>query len=643
MSTQAAAEKLPTFGERFSAVLRRLAPKLKEFAVNILAQVRVWRKAYPGIMHAMIFWGVTIQVVGTAINLMQMQLFIPFVELPFPRENGYLFYELIMDLAGLAILLGVGMAAFRRLVLRPKTLESRGEDVYALVLLALIPLVGFTVEGLRLLTVSPDWARWSPIGNLFSGMFRAFGVTPEAAFSVHPYLFWTHVALGLTLVASIPFTKLRHLVQTPLHILLRPGRKSSVLEKIENIEETEVLGVGSVAEFTPVQLLSFDACLRCGRCEEACPSVLCGAEYSPKNLIQSLRQIRIETLERPNGNGKHTIPEALPEHMLWSCTTCGACQAVCPAFINPVDEVIDLRRYQTLTTGKIPKSVADTLRNLERSGNPWGMDPGEKAGWLDGLGVRQLQPGDQTDVLLFLGCALSYDDNNKKVTQSFVNLLNQAGVDFGVLGLDEMCCGDTARRLGHEYIFQMMAEENIANFAKVKFNRVVTQCPHCFNTLKNEYPQFGGDFKVQHYTEFLAELTLPLKAAGGNGAAPKITYHDPCYLGRHNQVIEQPRQLFASGGVELLEMARRKQDSLCCGGGGGQMWMETDADKRINHLRLQDALDTGAEVIATACPYCLLMFDDAIRSKGLGERVQVKDITQIFQPALMAEKEAAHG
>ena len=613
--------------------LQKLWPRIKDFFFYAVAQVRILSKVYPGIMHFLIFWGVTIQVIGTAINLMQMQLFIPFVELPFPRNNVYLAYEMIMDIAGVAILVGVSMAAFRRLIWRPKTLDSQWDDYYALILLAIIPVFGFTVEGLRLLSANPAWAAYSPVGNAVAGLFQTMGITTEQAMRIHPFLFWTHAALGLTLLASIPFTKLRHLITTPLNVILHPQRKTGELEMIKDIEETELLGVGQVNEFTSQQLLSFDACVRCGRCEEVCPASISGMTYSPKDLIQTMREAMISSLVATNGNSNHSeLTENLPEATLWSCTTCGACLSICPAFVNPVDEVIDLRRYQALTTGDVPKSVADTLRNMERQGNPWGMPAEDRIAWTEGLDVREIMPGEETDILLFMGCASAYDDRNKKVARSFVHLLQKANVDFAILGLDEICCGETARRLGHEYLFQVYAEQNIEAFNQVKFNRIVTQCPHCFNTLKNEYPQFGGDFQVQHFTEFLGELSLPLKniETNGNSISGLVSYHDSCYLGRYNEIYQQPRSLLNQAKVELEELPRNKANSFCCGGGGGQMWLETDAETRINQRRLDEALESNVDVVATACPYCLIMFDDAIRSKGIGEHIQVLDISEIL-------------
>ena len=357
--------------------------------------------------------------------------------------------------------------------------------------------------------------------------------------------------------------------------------------------------------------------------------------YSPREFIQSMRQAMLTSLVTPNGNGhkvKEMLGTSIPEETPWYCTTCGACLDRCPTFVNPIDEIIDLRRYQVLTTGKMPKSVGDVMRNMERQGNPWGMPPEDRIAWAEGLDVHELMPGDETDVLLFLGCAYAYDERNKKVAQAIVQLLKQAEVDFGVLGLDEMCCGETSRRLGNEYLFQMMVEQNLETFGNVKFKRIVSPCPHCFNTLKNEYPQFGAQFQVQHLTELLAELPLleNESPSNGNGTQGRLVFHDSCYLGRYNQIYEQPRQLLSQAEVDQVEMDRQGENSFCCGGGGGQMWMETDPNTRINHRRLDQAIDAGADVVATACPYCLLMFDDAIRSKGLGDQIQVVDVAEVL-------------
>jgi len=608
---------------------KKLGPQVKDFFVQIIAQVRILKKAYPGIMHFLIFWGVVIQVLGTIINILQMKLFLPWVISTFPRNNWYLAYELAMDIAGLFILLGVLMAAFRRYVLRPKTLETHWDDTVALVLLFLIVFVGFTNEGIRLLVTTPPWAQWSPVGNWVAGLMSGMGFPVDQAAAVHDALVWIHVALALLLVGLIPFTKMRHMVNTPLNILLRNRHQEGAIEKIEDIETTELLGVGKITEFTPLQLLSFDACLRCGRCEVACPATSSGMPYSPKDLVQSLRKFMSTSLVHDEANPDSELsPGIFSDDYAWYCTTCGACLVECPAFIRPVDEIVDLRRYQLLTTGKMPKSVGDTMRNMERQGNPWGMPPENRMAWAEGLDVRELAPGDQTDVLLFTGCAAAFDERNKKVTRALVKVLNKLNVDFAVLGFDEMCCGETARRMGHEYIFQEFAKQNIETFGKVNFNRIVTPCAHCFNTLKNEYPQMGGDYTVEHHSEYLAGLDIP--HVTGDKMDGKLTLHDSCYLGRYNNIYSAPRKLLDNAGITRIEMVRQKENSFCCGGGGGGMWMETDASTRINHRRLQDALDVKADVVATACPYCLIMFDDAVSSKGIGDDIKIMDIAEIL-------------
>lgn len=600
---------------------------LKDFFTHILGQVRILRKVYPGVMHFLIFWGMTILTLGHLILLMQMTLFLPFA-LGQPRGNTYLAFETISDLAGLALLLGISLAFIRRLILRPQYLESRWDDFYALTILALIPLMGYANEAIRITATAPEWAARSPVGNLVATWFQGWGLTADRAAEMHLPFVVLHALVGLVFVASIPFTKLRHLLVTPANILFRPRRATGELDTIQDIDEAEILGAGTIEEFESWQLLSFDACLRCGRCEDACPAASVGMKYSPKDLIQALRETMQDSLihqQSGNGsNGKHL--DVFGDEYSWACTTCGACMANCPAFINPVDEIISLRRYQVLTTGKMPKTVGDTLRNMERQGNPWGLPPQEKTKWTSGINLPIADPEKNVDVLMFFGCAMAFDERNKKIARSIVELLNQLGVNFAALDMDEGCCGETARRMGHEYLFQVMAEQNIEILNEFKFDKIVTPCPHCFNTLKNEYPQFGGDFQVQHLTEFLDERLKDEPGPGKNGR--KVTYHDPCYLGRYNNVFDSPRDLMNKTSLVPVEMKHKKTNSFCCGGGGGQMWLETDAETRINHRRLDEVVESGADLVLTSCPYCLTMFEDAIGAKGLTDQVEVLDIAE---------------
>ena len=612
----------------------------KELILHALVQDRVIKKLYPGIMHFLLFWGFVIQIVGTIISILQYELFTPFI-ITFPREGAYLGFELIMDIAGIMIILGGLMALFRRVVLRPTYLETRWDDWLALGLVFLLPIVGYCSAGFRIFASQPEWRNWAPVGNLFASMFAAFNIPQQSYDAFHQTFLWLHIGTGLAFVASIPFTKLRHLITGPLKITVKPERPTAALEPIENIEEAEKLGAGQVDEFPPILMLDFDACVQCGRCEDVCPSTFSGMPYSPRILIRDIRDGVHSTMINPNGKELGGLfGDIMESEYPWYCTTCGACIEACPLFVNPVDSVIELRRYLTLTTGDIPGAVGEALTGMERRGNPWSMPKENHASYAKELGVKVLQPGDETDVLLFIGCAFGYDTRSQQAGREFVKILQRAGIDFGILGPAEACCGETARRLGHEYLFQVMAEENIATFDSVSFNRLVTPCAHCFSTFKNEYPQFGGDYQVMHHTELLAELIREGRIKVKENLENRIfSYHDSCYLGRYNQIYDDPRTILHSiPDLELSEMPRSKQNAFCCGGGGGHMWMEIDPATRINHRRLDEVIEKAhADTVVTACPYCLIMFEDAISSKGVGDTVNAMDISEVISNHLDTE------
>ncbi len=628
MTTQAAAipsaPAAPTRRQAWSRAGR-------ELLLHAVIQDRVLTRLYPGVMHFMLFWGVSIQILGTIVNLLQYPLFLPFT-IPWPTGAWYLGFELVMDIAGGMILAGVLMAALRRLFFRPKYLVNRWEDWAALILLATIAVLGFLTEAVRLADVEPAWRAWSPIGNATA---LWLGLGGSAGDPLHGWLIAGHVVASLGLVALLPYTKMRHLVVGPLNIVLRPSRKDGELGTIEDIENTEKLGVGFATDFSSPSLVSFDACVQCGRCESVCPASISGMPYNPRTLIRDLGQAAHSAFgQKPGIDPRPILDGSIGKDAPWMCTTCGHCVAVCPLFIDPVSAVVDLRRYMTLTTGDVPGSVGEALTQIERRGNPWGIEKSQRAPWVSELGVRVLQPGEETDVLLFVGCAYAYDARSQKAGRELATLLQRAGVEFAVLGQAEGCCGETARRLGHEYLFQTLARENLATFAGVKFKRMVTACAHCYNTIKNEYPHFGAAFEVIHHTQLLAELVREGKLGGLSAvdSSQSVTFHDSCYLGRYNDLYAEPRAVLdAVPGLKRTEMPRNRADAFCCGGGGGQMWMETDPNTRINKRRFEEATQgAGAEVIVTACPYCLIMFDDAIRTGGAAERVAVKDIAEIL-------------
>jgi Fe-S oxidoreductase/nitrate reductase gamma subunit len=609
--------------------------RVGDIFIYVIGQLRTIKKIYPGIMHLLIFWGMIIQIIGTAIKIMQMGLFIPFTW-PLFSQNVYLGYELIMDLAGAAILLGSLMALIRRGIIKPDYMENSWDDYYTLILLLLMPIAGFITEGLRIYAHQPPWANWSPLGQVTANIISTLPLTPDKADFIHSYMFVIHVCLGLLFAGGIPFTKLRHLVFTPVHVFLKTARPSGELEVIEDLMNADVLGASAVDEFSSLDLLAFDACLQCGRCEEVCPASISGMSYSPRTLLQLLREDMAASLLTSENTSSSSLNSALlEEEFLWSCTTCGHCLDVCPAFIRPPEQVIDIRRSQVLMTGEVPQTVGETLRNFERQGNPWGMPAQNRAGWVEGLDVPILSPGDAVDVLYYVGCAGAFDDRNQKVARAFIGILNKLKVNYGILGESEICCGETARRMGNEYLFQVAAEENIKLLSEYTFNKIVTLCPHGLNTLKHEYPRFGGNFQVLHAAEFLVEIVNEKKFKKAvETDFGRLCFHDSCYLGRYHDVYAQPRELLQDVNLKPLEMDASHANSFCCGGGGGAMWLETAADTRINQNRLQQALDIKATTITTACPYCLIMFDDACRSKGLTEEIKILDLVEILNQYL---------
>ncbi len=352
---------------------------------------------------------------------------------------------------------------------------------------------------------------------------------------------------------------------------------------------------------------------------------------SPRKVVVGLHDAVGDSLVRHRrAPDAELLADAVSPEVTWQCTTCGACLAVCPAFVNPVDSIVELRRYQTMSTGDVPSQVADTLRNIERYSNPWGLPADERRQRVQELGVRQLQPGERCEALLFLGCAATFDERNRKVAQAMIALLQADGVDLAVLAAGESCCGEPARRLGHEYLFQMSAEENAAKLGEVTFDRIVTACPHCYHTLQHEYAQFGHHWRVEHFTEFYARRTAGLAARAPKADGRRFAYHDSCYLGRYSQVYRPPRELLDRALQGRVELRRHGATSFCCGGGGGQMWLETDPATRINQRRLDEVIATGVDTVVTACPYCLTMFDDAVRSRGLVDQIRVLDVAEVL-------------
>jgi Fe-S oxidoreductase len=611
--------------DRFDRLGERALGLLREG----LFQSRILSQRYPGVMHATMFWGFLALLAGTTLATVDWEITRLLFDWRLLQGRFYLLYELTLDLFGLFFLVGLGMAWYRRFVVRPPRTEASTKFAHALGMLFVIILTGFLIEGARLAVTRPEWAAWSPVGNGIAHAFLAVGLGEPALRATHLSLWVLHAVVVFAFIAVIPRTYFRHMIATPANIFFRKLEPKGALAKIENLEEQESFGISEFKQFSWKQRLDFDACTECGRCQDVCCAQISGATLNPKKLIGKLRTYM------HSGDTRPLHGEVITAEELWNCTTCGACVNECPARIDILGTIVDLRRHLALSEGKFPHGVAATLQHVQGLGNPWGIDPGDRLKWADGLDVPRMKPGERVDYLYWVGCSAAYDLRNQKIARAMVRILNAAGVSWGVMA-EERCHGEFGRRLGEEYLYQTAAEENIGNLKQYAFGKVLTHCPHCLNTFRNEYRQFAdGTLEAVHHSQLIAELAAAGRLPLAKKDAGRIVFHDPCYLGRHNDEFAAPRATLADvPGVELVEAPHRLDRAVCCGGGGGQMWMDAQARKRINIVRAEELMATGARTVAVGCPHCLTMLDDARAVLGASERLQVRDIAEIVADAL---------
>ncbi len=639
----------------------------------------------PGLMHLAIYSGFITLFLGTVVVFINQDLSVKIM-------YGWfylIFQSLILDIAGIVCLGGVVAALYRRLRVRPDRLKSGGfSDLALLWWLAAILVTGYLIEGMRILATNDPWGPWSPVGYAVARLGADLGLRPAAALIVHRVTWWFHMAIAFGFIAAIPYSKLFHMFAGPANIYWHTERPGGALPAADL--EAEHLGTPDLAAFTWKALLDLDSCTECGRCQDACPAYAVGQPLSPKLVVLDLQGaldaeapalpgfmqgMRLSpSARRADGHDGEVATEPLiggtiREETLWSCTTCRACMEACPVLIEHIPLIVDMRRNLAMERGDMPEGMAAATMSIEERGHPWRGTTSSRTDWFADLGsagpsraeagstgVRVLGPGDEADVLFWVGCTGALDPRNQKVVKALARLMARAGLDFGVLGADEACTGDPARRMGNEYQFTMQAEQNVVTLGQRKFRRVVTACPHCMNTLKNEYRDFGGQYEVMHHSQLLAELLeegkLPRTAAvqaamGMEGAVSprpsdfKVTFHDPCYLGRHNGVYEPPRAVVAAAGHSQVEMARSRNKSFCCGAGGGRVFQDERGSARINHARGRQARETGAACVATACPFCMIMMEDGAKAAaGDGAPQAVRDIAELLAEAVFGAEEA---
>jgi Fe-S oxidoreductase len=602
--------------------------RVKLVAKHALGQARTLSQAYPGIMHAIMFWGFLALFMGTVLATIDYDITLPLWGYKLLKGRFYLFYETVLDLFGLFFVIGLGMAVWRRFVIRPHRIDPTARFANVLALLFVINLSGFVMEACRLAVTQVWWAPWSPVGWALGQGMVAAGMSEGALRGTHLTVWLGHAALSLLFIAIIPYSYFLHMLTTPLNIFFSKLTPRGEIRKIDNIEEAESLGISKLEEFSWKRRLDFAACVECGRCQAACPAYMAGTALSPKEIIVKLKRHMYGQASGPI-HGELIKPDEL-----WACTTCMACVEECPAFIDIVDTIIDLRRYLTLSEGALPSTAPQSLQNMQRSGNPWGLPAGERLAWAEGLDVPVIEPGKEVEYLYWVGCSASYDKRNQAIARSVVAILKKAGVSFGVMQ-EERCHGEVARRLGEEYLYQTVQAENVEAINGYSFKKVITHCPHCFNTIKNEFPQFGGTYEILHHSQVIDELVRSGRIKPIKPLAGTVVFHDSCYLGRYNGIMDAPRRVAAAvPGLRVVDPPNARERGLCCGGGGGHMWMEIKSEKRVNIIRTEELLATGAATVATACPFCLAMVDLGRKVAGAEERLAVKDVSELVAESL---------
>jgi Fe-S oxidoreductase len=597
-----------------------VAARARNEAVLVLGQKKLLQRLVPGLMHAFIFWGFLVlfpTIVMAAISAVDKH-----ATLPWLGRQGW--FMALVDVFVLLVLTGVVTAVVIRKVVRPQRFAGshRGEADLILALIAGVVLTLLCWHAARIAAGLNEWpAHDSFLSNALS---HAFPHSPV----LERVFVWAHLCFIFAFLAYLPYSKHLHIATAALNVWLSRARARGKLMALRfDVPDAELrFGVATVADLTQKEILDAFSCTECGRCQDACPAYATGKTLSPKLLIMGIRdQVFAQSTEPIVGNG-------VPEEMIWDCVTCGACVEACPVSIEHIDHIVDLRRQRVMVDSQFPAEAEPMLRDVERAANPWGKPQTERAAWAEELGVRVLEPGDPApEYLYWVGCAASFDERAKKSAESTAKLLAKAGVDFAILGPREACTGDPARRMGNEYVFQEYAEQNVATLNESGVTKIVASCPHCFNTLANEYGDFGGNYEVLHHTELLAELVDQGKLKPKQDGKT-ITYHDSCYLARHNDVRLEPRKILNVIG-QPVEMKRSGKQTFCCGAGGAHMWME-ERGKPINEERAREAAETGAETLAVACPFCTVMLDDGV--KGIGSGMRVADVATLLAESVDA-------
>ena len=604
--------------------------QLRDLLDQAVLQRRLLGQPVSGSMHAAISWGFGILFIATCLVALQDYLGIPTLSGKF-----YVYFmSLTVDVFGLAAVVGVIVALVRRYGGRlPRLWKPRDSEGYGLFLWLFLAILvsGFVVEGLRIVATRDPWGPWSPGGWVTGLGFN--GLSPAQQALWHRVTWWGHAVLAFGFIALLPFTLVRHILTAGANIALRRPQPSGVIQPVA-LEEAEHFGISTIQGFPRKDLLDLVACTECGRCQDACPAWVTGKPLTPKGLIIDLRDLLLAKA-KGNETDKAMVGGVISEDVIWACTTCGACHQECPVFIEPIPKIINMRRFLVMEEARFPETMQAAMRGMETRGHPYQGAVPSRTEWAKGLDVPLLAEKGSAEYLYWVGCAAAFDERTQKVARALVQVLKAGGVDFAILGEEERCTGDPARRIGHEFLFQMQAQANIETLNGYGVKKVITACPHCFNTFKNEYGQFGGHYEVVHHTGVINELLRQGRVTPKTPIGQTVAYHDSCYLGRHNGIFDAPREILQLlPGVQAKEMERNREKGFCCGAGGGMMWFEERIGKRVNIERTEEALRVQPDVVGTACPFCLTMFEDGIRAKDATEKLKAMDLAELVAKAL---------
>jgi Fe-S oxidoreductase len=624
------------------APFKEIGARILTALANVLGQKAVLRKNPIGIAHTAIFWGFLIITIGTLEQFLTT-LYAP-ANFEFIGHTAYAGLVFLQDMFTAFVLFGVGYACYRRFLVRPEGVGKSRDANIILLLTGSLMVAIFLMNGFHILGSDPWYQTAMPFSHMIAGVLGKLGFSQETNAVLGTFFKWVHMLIVLGFAVYIPSSKHLHIIAAGPNTFLRTLPREKAMAPI-NFEDEKVTqyGAAKVTDLSWKDALDYYSCTECGRCQDLCPAHNTQKPLTPKMLVidlkENLYRNKAAALAGKYEEVSHVIDENVTEDVIWACTSCRACEIACPVFIGHTDKIYEIRRNLVMMESRFPAEVQTVFKNMETNASPWAFAASDRANWADGLSIKTMAEAEaekiSLDVLLWVGCAGSYDDRNKKVLKAFTSVLKKAGLKFAILGNEEQCTGDPARRIGNEYLYQTLAKANIETLNRYNVKKIVTACPHCFNTIKNEYKDFGGHYEVFHHSQYLARMIAEGKIKPSKSFDEGVTFHDSCYLGRWNGIYAEPRAVLNSiPSVRTIEMKSNHDQSMCCGAGGGRMWMEEKIGKRINITRTEQALDTKAGVVASSCPFCMTMLTDGVKSKEMQDKVRVMDIAELIDQSV---------